>query len=113
MNRFVLTMLLMGCEPVVEVTAPENVIELTGFPCDVRNVLQTNCAGCHSSVSYAKHFKSRQDFHGDFGALAVKRMNDTQQPMPPMGVLHEAERSIITNWVNAGLPAGECADLDE
>lgn len=90
----------------------------TGFPCEVRTVLQNSCAGCHSSTSYAVHFKSRGDFHVEiegerFGSIVVRRMNATPSPMPPDGPLPANARAVISDWVNAGMPAGECADLSE
>lgn len=128
------TLFLLGCEPVEALAVDAGTVDAgtvdagtvdagvtdagTGFPCDVREVLQTKCAGCHSSVSYATHFKSRDDFHGvkegvRFGELAVRRMNDVTQPMPPDGVLAPGLREVISKWVTDGMPAGECADLDE
>src|SRR4051812_33283922 len=35
---------------------------LTGFPCDVREVLQRDCAGCHVGQTYAPMLSSREDF---------------------------------------------------
>jgi hypothetical protein len=92
----------------------------TGFPCNVRAVLQTNCAGCHAGQMYIESFTSRADFLTDmgdgttFGQRAVSRLFSADQPMPPYGaerVPSANDRAAISAWVESGMPAGECGDL--
>jgi hypothetical protein len=94
---------------------------LSGIPCDVRQVLETSCAGCHAGVSpYIHSFVTRDDFlapQGDgttFGQRMVARMAETQQPMPPLGVSGQPtaqDEALVAAWVAAGMPGGACGDL--
>jgi hypothetical protein len=97
--------------------------ELTGFPCDVRAVLQANCASCHTGRTYAPIIMSRADFlrptyqndGSTYGSAAAKLVNsDTAPMMPPESATVRPtaqERLVITQWVSAGMPAGACGDL--
>ena len=93
---------------------------LTGFPCDVREVLQANCASCHTGAYYVTHFISREDFlqvrgEASFGAeVALRLRPDAQRPMPPVSMQKQptlAERQLIDGWIQSGMPAGECGPL--
>jgi hypothetical protein len=95
-------------------------LSLKGFPCEVRAVLQTNCAGCHAGNLYVETFTSRADFLADmgdgttFGQRAVTRLNSSDRPMPPYGaerVPSVDDRATISAWVESGMPAGACGDL--
>jgi hypothetical protein len=100
---------------------PEQQQALTGLPCDVKQVLQANCASCHTGSMYVPEFHSRADLmkpmHADgvsFGALAVQRMSDDRTPMPPAYVVqrpNETDRAVVANWVAAGMPGGSCGEL--
>lgn len=86
---------------------------LTGLPCDVRAALQSNCAGCHNGTQYIPTFKTRDDLLS-LGAEVGVRLVSTEVPMPPRGAerqLTEAERALISRWVEQGMPAGECGGL--
>ena len=91
-----------------------------GFPCAVRAVLQTNCAGCHAGQVYVRGFTSRSDFlqdQGDgttFGQRVVTRLYSSDRPMPPYGaesVPSPDDRATISAWVESGMPAGGCGPL--
>jgi uncharacterized membrane protein len=96
---------------------------LTGLPCDVKAVLQANCAGCHTGETYAIEWSTRDDlltpmWDGNamtpLGALAVQRMNSETRPMPPAGLPQRptaSERALVAAWVNAGMPGGTCGGL--
>ena len=97
----------MNEEPQVT-TAP-----LTGFPCDVREVLQASCASCHTGQTYVRHFFTREDLL-QAQSLAQRLQPIAEYPMPPRGAerqLTEAERQVLEAWIAAGLPAGECGAL--
>ena len=138
MNRaLLLAFLFVACgpEPVVQepstpVTTEEppvtmnnnNQQPLTGFPCDVRQVLQTNCAGCHAGLTYVTHFKSRADLlemnrqgqHQLGVEIALRLRPDSTGPMPPTGVTQRptlTEIQLVDGWVQAGMPAGACGEL--
>jgi uncharacterized membrane protein len=108
-------------EPPVTMTNT-NEQPLTGFPCDVRQVLQTNCAGCHAGLTYVTHFKSRSDLlemnrqgqHQLGVEIALRLRPDSTSPMPPTGVTQRptlTEIQLIDGWVQSGMPAGACGDL--
>lgn len=129
MTRTALLLLLLGCgspeapprpEPPATVEPAPDAGQPTGFPCDVRAVLQTHCASCHVGHVYVSPFASRADLHEardgrPLGQLAVERMNDAQRPMPPRGagpaMPTAEERAIVERWVTEGMPAGSCAAL--
>lgn len=131
MNRIFLTLFFVACGPERTVAdqppvdAPPAVTTqppLTGFPCDVREVLQANCARCHAGVQYVARFTTRDDLvrlghptSGQLGAeIAVRMRPDSTKPMPPSGVVQQptlTERRLIDSWVQSGMPAGACGPL--
>lgn len=134
--------LLSSCGPLVEAVAPPlGVTEplvladagtppapdagggaslLTGFPCEVRVVLELHCTGCHSTQTYLRGLLRRGDFLQPrtdtqlLGQHALERMQPgAAMPMPPAGYSTKpsaAEVAVIAAWVNAGMPAGGCGD---
>lgn len=123
-----LTLFLAACGPEqVEHSAAEVVVEdtattpLTGFPCDVREVLQANCASCHAGATYVTHFNTRDDLielglgtHQLGVEVALRLRPDAAFPMPPVGMEKQPtleERQLIDGWVQAGMPAGACGPL--
>lgn len=139
MNRaLLLTLFFAACGPEQQLpqVTPEVPVEqeevpvqtttttpLTGFPCDVREVLQTNCAACHAGAVYVTHFDAREDLLAPgretetLGiAVALRLRPDAQSPMPPVNAPQQptlAQRQLIENWVSAGMPGGECGPLDD
>src|SRR5437868_1986631 len=139
MNRALwLTLFFVACgpervEPEQQVTTPPvqeqttattttTTTPLTGFPCDVRAVLQQNCAGCHAGQTYLANLKSREDLlqmeqqgkHQLGVEVALRLRPDATSPMPPYGVTQQptlAERQLIDGWVQSGMPGGECGEL--
>lgn len=107
--------------PAVEQEVDTRTKELTGFPCDVREVLQANCASCHASPTYVTHFDTREDLlelgrgtHQLGVEVALRLRPDAAFPMPPVGAEKQptlAERQLIDGWVQAGMPGGECGAL--
>jgi hypothetical protein len=106
-------------QPPEPVGAPDRPMDVD-FPCDVRAVLETYCAGCHAGNFYIVAFSSRSvwlsaygDAGGTFGDRAAQLV--TAGMMPPVysaGALPTAaERAILIDWVAAGMPAGPCAPL--
>jgi mono/diheme cytochrome c family protein len=91
---------------------------LTGFPCDVRAVLEANCAHCHLGQTYAPALATRDVFlqqsvqNQTMGAHAVQLM--AQNQMPPYGATprpSNADADIIATWVRNGMPGGSCGAL--
>jgi mono/diheme cytochrome c family protein len=90
------------------------------IPCDVAQVIATNCGSCHNTstkvagvdlTTYASlSGPSTHDPSVSQAARAVIRMRDTAMPMPPTGQIADTEISIVDNWVKAGLPKGACSN---
>lgn len=101
-------------EPQVQTTT----IPLTGFPCEVREVLQANCASCHTHQTYAPPFTTRDEVvEPRFAQLLKARIEPSADyPMPPRRSeqqLTEAQRQVLDAWFAAGMPAGECGPLTQ
>lgn len=126
MNKSLLLVLcLTACgpeavEPLVtgEVPAPAPAQQeaLTGFPCEVREVLQARCASCHAGAVYLPGFETREQLSAPGAAerFTERLQPGSAQPMPPAGAeakLDEAERSVLLGWLAAGTPAGSCGAL--
>lgn len=109
--------------PAVEQEVDTSMTELTGFPCDVREALQANCASCHAGPTYVTHFNSRADLlalgrgtHQLGVEVALRLRPDAAFPMPPAGTQQQptvAERQLIDGWVQSGMPAGACGPLTD
>lgn len=87
--------------------------DLTGFPCDVRTVLQAACAGCHAQAVYFGSFSTRTELV-PIAPAAQQRLTSATQPMPPYGAprqLSVEERQVLADWFAAGAPAGACGAL--
>ena len=86
-----------------------------GLPCDVAEVFERNCNGCHSTPpSYGapmplatwEGLQAPSAFNPNkktYEAVA-KRIHNTTRPMPPSGVMDAADLAIIDNWIAAGTP---------
>jgi uncharacterized membrane protein len=130
MNRTLWLMLcLAACAPqqvtpvpLVEALAVSTPDQLTGFPCDVREVLQAKCAACHAGQTYVTQFKSRADLLEQSGTgphalgveLAARLRPDAIAPMPPTGSAKQlaiAERQLLDGWSASGMPGGSCGEL--
>ncbi|MBJ6760492.1 hypothetical protein JGU66_06930 [Myxococcaceae bacterium JPH2] len=107
-----------GSEPTAPDPGPNE------LPCDVKEVLARRCAQCHASppssgapaplLSRADLQKASALYPGTtWGERSVVRMKDTGAPMPPTSEppLTAEERSIVEQWVQAGMPAGTCGAL--
>jgi cytochrome c5 len=100
--------------PPAEESAPT-----AGFPCDVRAVLETYCARCHTGEIYASSFFTRADLLTSwgggmtFGQMVATRVGKKEMPPPGAAVPQpdDAERAILIDWVAAGMPPGPCGAL--
>lgn len=99
----------------VDGTHPADPSMITGVPCDVAQVLATECASCHSAtptggapnamMTYDDLMASSQnDPSMDIAAMSVQRMQDTARPMPPDGA-NPASAAVLDGWIKAGMPA--------
>lgn len=71
----------------------------------VSSIIKKNCYFCHSGAK-AKAGVQLDNYeglkkHASDGAL-MNRINDAQNPMPPKGLMSEAERNRIKQWADEG-----------
>jgi hypothetical protein len=104
----------------------------TGFPCDVRAVMQASCANCHAGhLYYGPNFFTRDQLFlpaadlfavlpkdpiapGTFGEHIATALRDDVMPPATYGVTMlptDTERQLVIAWVDAGMPAGSCGAL--
>jgi len=94
-----------------------------GVPCDVAEVLDRKCNGCHSSppaFGAPMPLVTADDLHAPARSNPAKkvheivgtRIHDTVRPMPPSRPLDAPDMAIVDAWLAAGAPrsAATCAD---
>ena len=94
----------------------------SGLPCEIEAFLGAHCTSCHSDppsqgpmalVTAAQlEAPSRSDPSRSVAQLALARMRDTKNPMPPSGALAEADVAAFASWVGSGAHATGCAPDD-
>ena len=86
----------------------------TGLPCDVQQLLENRCIGCHQGTSppplltYAELLKPSSDATKNLAQKSLERMKSTTSPMPPAPAVAPTAQEIATfeAWVTAGTPMG-------
>lgn len=83
----------------------EPVMEDTTYTGDVKAIIDGNCIGCHSGNTPSADMDLTT--YANVRAIAetdtlVMRINDVTMPMPPTGLLPQADRTTIENWVDGG-----------
>lgn len=94
-----------------------------GIPCDVDAILKAQCQSCHSNppsggapMALVTHADlaapSLVDPNKSFAQRSVDRMSASVAPMPPAPASPSSASDIAAfqAWIDAGLPAGPCAD---
>ena len=133
----IVTFVASGCgaepetapSPVVTQQPPETPTAAVGFPCDVHAVLKATCASCHAGhLYYGPNFDSREDmfrpaaelFQTSLKPVAPGTLGEhlatalREGTMPPYGAPARptpAQATLVTSWVAAGMPAGDCGGL--
>ncbi|MCA9603661.1 MAG: hypothetical protein R3A78_03840 [Polyangiales bacterium] len=91
-----------------------------GLPCEVRELVQTYCATCHSAanatnagvvvVNYAGlRAASPSSPSSTVAYEALVKMRSAVDPMPPAGPRPSAEAvAAFASWLRAGMPPGQC-----
>ena len=91
---------------------------LSGLPCDVADVLERNCVSCHgtppaggaqTSLDSRAALLAPYENSSSLAAEALGRMKSASSPMPPTSHLNDADLSVFSAWVAAGMPEGSCA----
>lgn len=72
---------------------------------DKVGVFNNRCNGCHggSNPSAGLDLTNYNQAISKTTAI-IKRMSDTQKPMPPSGVLGDYERGVVQKWYSLGMP---------
>ncbi len=86
----------------------------TGLPCDVQQLLENRCIGCHAGPSpaalltYANLTAPSSDPSKTEAQRCLERMQSTTSPMPPAPAVAPTAPEIATfaAWVAAGTPMG-------
>lgn len=91
---------------------------VSGEGCDaVAEVIAGNCVGCHSAGGGAGGLDLETDWYaavtdgglvvaGDSaGSVLYQRITSTTSPMPPVGLMGEANQAIVGDWIDAGAEA--------
>lgn len=86
----------------------------TGLPCDVQQLLENRCIGCHlgpsppALLNYTDLLKPSSDPAKNLAQKSVERMKSTTSPMPPAPAVAPTAPEIATfeAWVTAGTPMG-------
>jgi hypothetical protein len=91
-----------------------------GLPCDVKTIIETNCATCHGSTPTfgapmalvsALDFRAKApSTNATVGEQTLKRISDDRLPMPPPPNerLSSADRAVLDAWIESGAPDGTC-----
>ncbi len=94
-----------------------------GLPCDVLEVLQSDCHECHGEapafgapmplVDYDDlQVPATSDPARKVYELIADRLLDEVTPMPPGGVIEPGDRDALLEWISAGAPEDPAADCD-
>lgn len=87
----------------------------TGLPCDIQQLLENRCIGCHlgpspvALLTYDNLLKPSAAVPGkNLAQVSVDRMKNTASPMPPAPAVAPTAAEIATfeAWVTAGTPKG-------
>lgn len=99
--------------------APANGCEPTNDWCGVKPVVQNKCGTCHGVQPGIPSFATYANTQAASTLVPSQKVWQRMQArvnagqMPPLGApngpLTDAERTQLTNWFNAGAPAGACA----
>jgi hypothetical protein len=89
---------------------------VTGLPCDVQQLLENRCIGCHLAtatsppplLTYADLLKPSSDPTKNLAQKSLERMKSTTAAMPPPPAVapDAAEIAVMEAWVAAGTPKG-------
>jgi hypothetical protein len=93
---------------------PPKALSKSGSACDsityskgVKNLLDNNCKGCHQPPfpNMGHDFSTYTSASNPFTTAAVKTViNNPNNPMPPSGLLPQAEIDSILCWIDKGAP---------
>jgi mono/diheme cytochrome c family protein len=107
-------LLLVGCDDEFNYNAAHGgVVDGEGIDA-VLDVMDGNCVGCHSGADPAAALDLDADFcdavlddrivvEGDSaGSVLYQRISSETSPMPPNGLMDQANIDIVRDWIDAG-----------
>lgn len=90
-----------GCEKSASVTV--NSSGAAGpFFTNVRNLMTARCQSCHNNTVQNGGMNWQTDCNIVINQARIKARAVDRGTMPPTGSLSQADKDIITNWINAG-----------
>ena len=99
-----LAIVVVGCK---KEDIKEPIDRTVTFEMDIKNIVANNCQTCHSGLlpSADVDLTTYQNvrFFAEQGAL-LTRIEDTEEPMPPSGLLSDEHRQLIAKWATDGFP---------
>ena len=106
---FAISILLFNCssgdEPMTQPDPDPNPMGVT-YNANVRAIINSNCTSCHGdpttnnapmSLTTYSQVKSAVESRGLIG-----RINNASNPMPQNGLMSQANRDLIQQWVDGG-----------
>jgi hypothetical protein len=95
-----------------------------GLPCDVLDVLASECWMCHSEppkfgapMALTSHDDLQRPALSDetrtVADLVLERIHDPDGVMPPTGRLPDEQLRVLEDWIAAGTPVNETNDCEE
>ncbi|MEO6536975.1 MAG: hypothetical protein ABIT07_07615 [Ferruginibacter sp.] len=90
-----------GCEKSIAVTVNSKGVAGPLFT-DVKNLIVARCQSCHNNTLQEGGMNWTVDCNIVTSQARIKVRAVDQGTMPPIGPLPQAEKNIITNWINAG-----------
>lgn len=90
-----------GCEKSASVTVSSGGTAGALFT-NVRNLITARCQSCHNNTVQNGGMNWAVDCNIVVNQVRVKVRAVTDGTMPPTGSLSQADKDIITNWINAG-----------
>jgi hypothetical protein len=87
---------------------------VTGLPCDVQQLLENRCIGCHlgpspaALLTYDDLLKPSSDASKTLAQKSLERMKSTTAPMPPAPAVAPTpeEIAVFEAWITASTPKG-------
>jgi mono/diheme cytochrome c family protein len=103
-------------DPTVPVVPKAPTTKKKGLPCDIAEIVKSECVGCHGEtrqapirlVSYEDFRAPSSDAERSVAQLSLARMKSETRPMPPSGKLEAARIAAFEAWVAAGAPSAVC-----
>lgn len=99
-----LVILAFGIITMESCTTDEPAAEIT-YTSNVKPILDGNCTGCHSGNTPSANLDLTT--YANVRAIAetdtlTMRMNDAMNPMPATGLLPQADRTTVQDWIDGG-----------